>query len=70
MAKRIYRELPQEIRDKISAGMKKHHKEMGYDDKKKMNKKKSDSLKQYWNAIPNKSKTNDTGDVTIYDIML
>ena len=29
MAKRIYRELSQEVKDKISRGMRKHHQNMG-----------------------------------------
>ena len=59
MAQRIYRELSQEVKDKISTGMRKHHQQMGYDEKKKMNRQKSDSLKRYWESIPNKQYNDD-----------
>ena len=59
MAKRIYRELSQEVKDKISSGMRKYHQQMGYDEKKKINRQKSDSLKRYWESIPNKRYTDD-----------
>ena len=59
MAKRIYRELSQEIKDNISNGMRKFHQKMGYDEKKKMNRQKSDSLKRYWRSIPSKQYTDD-----------
>ena len=69
MTRRIYRELSNEIRQKISDGMKRHHQEMSIDTKRAANKKRSESQKRYWNSIPHKQ-TGATDNATMQDIML
>ena len=54
MAKRIYRELSDDVKKSISDSMRKHHQQMTYDKKIALNNKKSESLKRYWANIPNK----------------
>lgn len=56
MAKRIYRELGDDVKKKISDSMKELHKHMTYDKKTALNNKKSDSLKRYWAGIPTTDK--------------
>lgn len=69
MTRRIYRELSNEIRQKISDGMKKHHQEMSIDTKMAANKKRSESQKRYWRSIRHKQ-TGATDNATMQDIML
>ena len=69
MAKRIYRELPVEVRQNISDGMKKHHQEMSIDTKMAANKKRSESQKRYWRSIRHKQ-TGATDNATMQDSML
>ena len=69
MTRRIYRELSNEIRQKISDGMKKHHQEMSIDTKMAANKKRSESQKRYWCSIHHKQ-TGATDNATMQDIML
>ena len=49
--KRIYRELNDDVKKKISDSMKKYHQQMTYDKKTALNNKRSDSLKKYWAKI-------------------
>ena len=69
MTRRIYRELSNEIRQKISDGQKRHHQEMSIDTKRAANKKRSESQKRYWSSIPHKQ-TGATDNATMQDIML
>lgn len=69
MTRRIYRELSNEIRQKISDGMKRHHQEMSIDTKRAANKKRSESQRRYWSSIPHKQ-TGATDNATMQDIML
>jgi hypothetical protein len=69
MTRRIYRELSNELRQKISDGMKKHHQEMSIDTKRAANKKRSESQRRYWSSIPHKQ-TGATDNATMQDIML
>ena len=69
MTRRIYRELSNEIRQKISDGMKKHHQEMSIDTKMAANKKRSESQKRYRCSIRHKQ-TGATDNATMQDIML
>ena len=52
--KRIYRELNDDVKKKISDSMKKYHQQMTYDKKTAINNKRSDSLKKYWANIQSK----------------
>lgn len=61
MAKRIYRELNDDIKKKISDSMKAYHKNQNIEDKRRINKKKSSSMQHYWNSIGNRPTTY-TGD--------
>lgn len=70
MTRRIYRELSNEIRQKISDGMKKHHQEMSIDTKMAANKKRSESQKRYWSSIPHKQTGVTHNNATMQDIML
>ncbi|MBQ5737928.1 MAG: hypothetical protein IIV55_02640 [Alistipes sp.] len=70
MAKRIYRELPVEVRQKISDAMKRHHQEMSIDTKRAANKKRSESQKRYWSSIPHKQTGVTHNNATMQDIML
>ena len=63
---RIYRELSDDIKKKISDALKKHYAEQGTEEKRKANRNKSEALKRYWANIP--SKKNE--DTTITDAML
>ena len=47
MAKRIYRELTDEVKKKISDSMKTYHKNQNIEDKRRINKKKSSSMQYY-----------------------
>ena len=69
MTRRIYRELSNELRQKISDGMKRHHQEMSIDTKLAANKKRSESQKRYWCSIPHKQ-TGATDNAPMQDIML
>lgn len=70
MTRRIYRELSNEIRQKISDGMKRHHQEMSIDTKRATNKKRSESQKRYWSSIPHKQTGVTHNNATMQDIML
>ena len=63
---RIYRELSDDIKKKISDALKKHYAEKGTEEKRKANRNKSEALKRYWANIP--STKNE--DATITDAML
>ena len=54
MSKRIYRELSDSVKKSISDSMKDYHKRMTYDERQRINAKKSESQKRYWARIPNK----------------
>ena len=58
MAKRIYRELTDDVKKSISDSMKNYHKSMTYDDKQRVNNKRSSSMLRYWAGILSK-KEND-----------
>ena len=59
MAKRIYRELTDDVKKSISDSMKKYHQQMTYDKKIALNNKRSNSLKKYWDGIKSKEQQND-----------
>ncbi|MBR6656301.1 MAG: hypothetical protein IKL20_06855 [Alistipes sp.] len=58
MAKRIYRELTDDVKKSISDSMKDYHKRMTYDERLRINAKQSESQKRYWAGILSK-KEND-----------
>lgn len=58
MAKRIYRELTDDVKKSISDSMKDYHKRMTYDERLRINAKQSESQKRYWAGIISK-KEND-----------
>jgi hypothetical protein len=51
---RIYRELSNDTKKKISDSMQNYHHKLTDFEKEKINRKKSESLKRYWAGIPNK----------------
>ena len=51
---RMYRELSDETKKKISDSMQQYHKQMTYDEKTRINKLTSASQKRYWEGIPSK----------------
>ena len=53
--KRIYRELSDDVKKKISDSMKDYHKQMTYDERSKINAKQSESQKRYWSTICSKN---------------
>lgn len=57
MASRIYRELTDEVKKKISDSMKTYHKNQNIEDKRRINKKKSSSMQHYWSGIGNRPTT-------------
>ena len=59
MAKRIYRELTDDVKKSISDSMKDYHKRMTYDERLRINAKQSNSLKKYWDGIKSKEQQND-----------
>ena len=59
MAKRIYRELSDDVKKSISDSMKDYHRRMTYDERQKINMKQSQSQKRYWSTIGSK---NDDGE--------
>lgn len=59
MAKRLYRELNDNVKKKISDSMKDFHKRQNIEDKRRVNKLKSASMQHYWNSIPHR-RTGDT----------
>lgn len=69
MAKRLYRELSDATKDKISNGMKLHHRNQSIEQRRQSNNKKSISMQRYWSQIGHKP-TGITSDTTIEDIML
>ena len=69
MAKRLYRELTDATKSKISNSMKNFHRNQNIDDKRQTNNKKSISMQRYWSAIRHKP-TGITSNTTIEDIML
>ena len=54
MAKRLYRELNDDVKKKISDSMKDFHKRQNIEDKRRVNKLKSASMQHYWNSIPHR----------------
>ena len=48
------RELNDDVKKKISDSMKNYHKSMTYDDKQRVNNKRSSSMLRYWAGIPHK----------------
>ena len=59
---RMYRELSDEIKKKISDSMQQYHKQMTYDEKTRINKLKSASQKRYWEGIPSKKNEQNNQD--------
>ena len=57
--KRIYRELSNDVKKKISDSMKDYHKNLTFDERQKINMKQSESQKRYWSTIGSK---NDDGE--------
>lgn len=60
--KRMYRELNDDVKKKISDSMKNYHKSMNYDDKQRVNNKRSSSMLRYWAGIPSKKKENEENE--------
>lgn len=69
MARRLYRELTDVTKSKISNSMKNFHSNQNVEDKRQTNKKKSISMQRYWSGIGHKP-TGTTNSTTIEDIML
>ena len=57
--KRIYRELSDDVKKRISDSMKEYHKNLTFDKRQKINMKQSESQKRYWSTIGSK---NDDGE--------
>lgn len=68
MAKRFYRELSDETKQKISNSMKKFHKNNDEVKKQQTSQKQSRSMQDYWRHIPHKRQSGN--NATIEDIML
>ena len=62
MAKRIYRELTDDVKKSISDSMKDYHKRMTYDDKQRVNNKRSSSMIRYWSGVPSKKEENEENE--------
>jgi hypothetical protein len=60
--KRMYRELNDDVKKKISDSMKNYHKSMNYDDKQRVNNKRSSSMLRYWAGIPSKKEENEENE--------
>lgn len=56
--KRIYREQPQTVKDKISQSMKQYHANKSENDKQKTKIKQAASMRKYWGQIPSKEENN------------
>ena len=69
MARRLYRELTDATKSKISNSMHTFHMNQNVEDKRQTNKKKSISMQRFWSQIGHKP-TGITSDTTIEDIML
>ena len=69
MARRLYRELTNVTKSKISNSLKNFHRNQNDEDKRQTNKKKSISMQRYWNQLGH-NPTGITSDTTIEDIML
>jgi ribosomal protein S2 len=69
MARRLYRELTNFTKSKISNSLKNFHRNQNVEDKRQTNKKKSISMQRYWSRIGHKQ-TGTTNSTTIEDIML
>ena len=54
MAKRIYRELTDDVKKSISDSMQNYHHKLTDFEKEQISRKKSESLKRYWAGIPSK----------------
>ena len=59
---RMYRELNDDVKKKISDSMKNYHKSMTYDDKQRVNNKRSSSMLRYWAGIPHKKEENEENE--------
>ena len=59
MAKRIYRELSDDVKKSISDSMKDYHRNLTFDKRQKINMKQSESQKRYWAGIKSKEEQND-----------
>ena len=66
---RIYRELPDEVKQKISASLKAYHASQSAAQKRHTNDKIANSLRQYWQSIPSKSASDGTNHTTMAQLI-
>lgn len=66
---RIYRELDDEVKQKISASMKAYHASQSEASKQKVRNKQAASARAYWATIPSKSASDGTNHTTMNDLI-
>lgn len=66
---RIYRELDDEVKQKISASMKAYHASQSEASKQKVRNAQANSMRQYWATIPSKSASNGEKHTTMNDLI-
>jgi len=66
---RLYRELPDEVKQKISASLKAYHASQSEACKQKIRNAQSASMRQYWQAIPSKSASDGTNHTTMAQLI-
>lgn len=69
MAQRMYRELDDSVKQKISQSLKDYHARKSDTTKQKTNNAIANSLRQYWATIPSKSTSNGTNHTTMAQLI-
>lgn len=69
MAQRMYRELPDEVKQKISQSLKDYHAHKSETQKQHTNNRIAYSLRQYWASIPKKSASDGTNHTTMAQLI-
>jgi len=69
MAQRMYRELPDEVKQKISQSLKDYHAHKSETQKQHTNNRIAYSLRQYWASIPQKSASDGTNHTTMAQLI-
>lgn len=66
---RIYRELDDDVKQKISASMKAYHASQSEASKQKVRNAQANSMRQYWAKIPSKTASDGTNHTTMNDLI-
>ena len=66
---RIYRELPDEVKQKISASLKAYHASQSEASKRKIRDSQAASMRLYWQKIPSKSASDGTNHTTMAQLI-